>query len=328
MLQNKDLLQNRKNLLAFSAGVDSTALLFLLLENKIPFDIAIVDYGVREESKEELAYAQTLAKRYNFTCYTHQSHSIKKNFEATARTVRYDFFEKLIVRHQYQNLLTAHHLGDRFEWMLMQFCKGSGCVSLSGMKAVEKRNHYKLIRPLLHLDKSELLHYLDRQKHHYFLDATNQDEKYKRNEFRHKHTVPLLEKYLNGIKKSFEYIDEDVSDLIKEIELKECNDLTYFKRVHDSRSEVSVIDRYFKSQGKVLSAHERELLRDETSVVIGRKFIVSKTATYTFIAPFIKQTKMSKVFKEKMRLLKVDSKLRGYLASDEEAVALVSLLLQ
>ena len=74
MLQQKtkELLKNSKNLLAFSAGGDSTALLFLLLDNNIQFDIAIVDYGIRKQSKDEVAYAQELAKQYGFVTETNQ----------------------------------------------------------------------------------------------------------------------------------------------------------------------------------------------------------------------------------------------------------------
>ena len=47
----KSLLKTKKNLLAFSAGIDSSALFFILLENGIEFDVAIVDYGIRKSSK-------------------------------------------------------------------------------------------------------------------------------------------------------------------------------------------------------------------------------------------------------------------------------------
>ena len=52
--------QTTNNLLAFSGGVDSSALFFILLENNIPFDICIVDYGLREQSKLEVEYAYEL----------------------------------------------------------------------------------------------------------------------------------------------------------------------------------------------------------------------------------------------------------------------------
>lgn len=134
-----EILKESKNLLAFSAGVDSTALLFLLLKNYIKFDIAIVDYNQREQSKEEVLYAKELASIYGLKCYTFSAPKIEKNFESKARDIRYDFFKKIINNYGYTNLLTAHHLGDRFEWMLMQFCKGAGCAEIAGMRWLEKK---------------------------------------------------------------------------------------------------------------------------------------------------------------------------------------------
>ena len=49
MMFNKELIKTKKNLLAFSAGIDSTALFFLLLDNNIHFDIAIVNYNQRAQ---------------------------------------------------------------------------------------------------------------------------------------------------------------------------------------------------------------------------------------------------------------------------------------
>jgi len=268
MLQNKTKkeLQNTKNLLAFSAGGDSTALLFMLLENNIYFDIAIVDYGLRAQSKEEVAYAKALAKQYNFTCNVHQAKEIASNFEANARKIRYDFFETLIQEHNYTNLLTAHHLGDRFEWMLMQLCKGAGCLELSGMKTQSQRENYTLLRPLLHLDKSELITYLQTNKILYFNDASNSDEKYQRNYFRNHHTTPLLEKYLAGIKKSFQYIDEDSAEIIQEITLYRENEWAYFKSSTSKRSDIYHIDKYLKEEGYLISSSEKTLLKDEKTV--------------------------------------------------------------
>src|SRR3989338_1544035 len=168
MLENKTLLKikDKKNLLAFSGGADSTALFFLLLKHNIPFDIAIVNYGVREQSKEEVAYAQELAKTHNLKCHIFNAPKIEQNFEAAAREIRYNFFEELILKYKYENLLTAHHL-----------------------------------------DKKELLAYLHADEKIYFEDESNLDEDIKRNAFRHNYSLPLLEKYLGGIKKSFEYLD-------------------------------------------------------------------------------------------------------------------------
>jgi len=323
----KKLLQNSKNLLAFSAGIDSTALFFILLENNISFDIAIVDYGLRKQSKEEVAYAQKLAQAYQLQCYLKTAAKISSNFESKARDIRYTFFEELITLHTYENLLTAHHLGDRFEWFMMQFCKGAGCVELSGMQEIEQRKNYKLLRPLLNVDKEQLLSYLQKNNKEYFEDESNEDESYTRNYFRKQYTRPLLQKYYTGIKKSFEYIDADKKLLVTKAKIRQVNNLACFTK-KNSRSDIYNIDIYLKSLGHILTQKERKLLQEKKSVVIGRKYIISEIQQYICIAPYVKESKnFTKEFKEKMRKLKVDPKLRNYLVSDIEAEEFLSLLL-
>lgn len=330
MLKDKTLLnlKDKKNLLAFSGGADSTALFFLLLKHNVPFDIAIVDYGIREQSKEEVAYAQKLAKSHNLICHLLKAPKIKQNFEAKAREIRYSFFEELIKEYGYDNLLTAHHLGDRFEWMLMQFCKGAGCAEIAGMQSVQNREFYKLVRPLLHLDKKELLSYLHANEKEYFEDESNLDEDIKRNSFRHNYSMPLLEKYLSGIKKSFDYLDEDRAELIEEIELESIDDLVYFRSSHNLRADIFAIDKYLKAQLYMLSAGERDAIKNTPTVIVGRRFIVNRDRGFIFIVPYEQESvKMDEKFKDECRLLKIEPKIRPYLYKNQNAFLKVKELL-
>ncbi len=329
MLEKNSLLElkDKKNLLAFSAGVDSSALFFLLLKHNIKFDIAIVNYNIREQSLAELEYAKELASIHNLKCFVYSAPTIEKNFESSARKIRYDFFEQLIKEYNYENLLTAHHLGDRFEWMLMQFCKGAGCAEIAGMTKISQRENYNIIRPLLHLDKKELLVYLKANKLKYFEDESNLDEDIKRNSFRHNYSMPLLDKYLSGIKKSFDYLDEDRDSLIEQIDIKTIDDFAYFKSSQNRRADIFFIDKYLKSQLYMMSASERELLKSDSCVVVGRKFVVSFNNGYIFMIPYsTKQIGMPKEFKEEMRVLKVEPKLRVYLFENEDAFKLIKEL--
>ncbi len=335
-----DILKNKKNLLAFSAGVDSTALFFLLLKNNIKFDIAIVNYNVRKQSQKELEYAQELASIHNLKIHSLNAPKIDKNFEAKAREIRYDFFEELIKTYAYENLITAHHLGDRLEWMLMQFCKGAGCAEIAGMQKVQHRNSYTLVRPLLKLDKKELFAYLHANNIKYFEDESNLDEDIKRNSFRHSYASPLLDKYLDGIKKSFDYLDEDRAALIQEVEIKNIKDFAYFKKLQSKRADIFVIDKYLKSKSYMLSASEREMLKKEKITIVGRKFLVNQEKDFVFIVPYSQENfhtprvlphngsgRMPKEFKEECRILKIDPKLRPYLYENEEAFLKVKELL-
>ena len=329
MLEQKTLkyLQDKKNLLAFSGGVDSTALFFLLQDFNINFDIAIVNYSVREQSKDEVEYAKNLAKKYNKECYIHNAKKITNNFEAKAREIRYNFFEEIIDEKNYENLITAHHLGDRFEWMLMQFCKGAGCIELAGMNGLEKKEKYNIVRPLLHLDKSELLAYLDENNTKYFVDESNFDTNIKRNKFRHQHTNPLLDEYLSGIKKSFLYLDSDKETLINKAKINTIDNLSYFKS-SDTRSDIYNIDKHIKSLGHIITANERELLKVDNSVILGRKYLVVKHKDFVFITPY-ETTKepIPKEYKELFRVLKIDSKLRVYLYKNKNIFEEIRTLL-
>jgi len=89
-------LKYENNLLAFSAGIDSSALFFLLLENNIKFDIAIVDYGIRNESKKEVAHAKALAKKHKLFCHSIEAPKFDTHFEKKARDFRYEFFDSLV----------------------------------------------------------------------------------------------------------------------------------------------------------------------------------------------------------------------------------------
>ena len=51
--------------------------------------------------------------------------------------------------------------------------------------------------------------YLDHKNIKYFFDESNDDEKYKRNYFRHNFSNALLEEYESGILKSFNYLEKD-----------------------------------------------------------------------------------------------------------------------
>ena len=320
-------LQEGKNLLAFSAGVDSSALFFLLLEQNISFDIAIVNYKMRQQADEEVMHAEALAKRYNKQCYVLEKELPHQNFEAEARILRYHFFEQLISKHHYTHLVTAHQLDDRLEWFLMQFTKGAGLYELSGMHTLESRETHTLVRPLLETTKSDLLAYLNKNSRLYFEDKSNFDESYRRNYFRHKVTTPLLEQFEQGITKSLKYLQEDNKILHQESQYHSVNALYYFRTGATRRSDVIVVDKILKQLGFLMRQGDKEKLKVLDEHVVGRRFVVSFYKAHCFIAPYLQVT-MQKVFKEQCRKLQVPSKLRGYLSQNREASEVVFTLLQ
>ena len=317
--ENISLLQSSKNLLAFSAGVDSSALFFLLLEHKIKFDIALVNYALREQSDEEEAYALALAKEYGLKAYTIKAPHFENNFEKNARDFRYAFFDELMEKHEYHNLLTAHQLNDQLEWFLMRLTKGAGTVELLGLEHVSERKNYKLFRPLLRYSKDELLHYLEVHKHKYFVDESNHSQKYERNQFRAKFSNELIEEYAEGIKRSFDYLEEDKKVLSTGYEVIYHEKELYVLAYERKELIVRIVDKYLKKLGYLLSGKQREELKKENSLVFGNLWAVEVGDEYIYIAPY-RTSAMPKKFKEACRQLKIPSKVRPYL--NEETMEL------
>ena len=307
-------IKNQKNLLAFSAGVDSVALFFLLLEQNISFDIAIVDYNLRAQSKDEISYAKELALKYNKSIFIKDIKlENNSNFEKTARDIRYKFFEEIISENSYKNLITAHQLNDKLEWFLMQLSKGAGLVELIGFNEFEQKENYKIYKPLLNITKDELENYLKMNNHKYFIDESNFDEKYKRNFFRHNFSNPFLENFSSGVKKSFEYLQNDLNSLnIQNKPIKKIEELEIFLNQKDDNLNIRTIDLSLKKRGVLLSSAQRNEILKQKEITISHKINISILENYIWIAPNCSET-IDKKSKEKYRTNKIPKNIRTYI---------------
>ncbi len=306
-----DRLRESKNLLAFSAGVDSSALFFLLLEQNIEFDIAIVNYNLREESKDEVAYAVEIANRYSKKIYISNSPKFSRNFEANARDFRYNFFKSVIDKEGYDNLLTAHHLNDRLEWMLMRLSKGAGALTLSGMREIEKKESYSLIRPLLDSTKAQLLNFLEDRGIKYFIDKSNFDLKYERNRYR-PIAEALLENSKDGFIRSFNLLEQEANIVKSGFSLIYSKKSLRVIKIDSIDIAPYALNYYLKELNYLATYNELELIKRKNSIVVGRKWAVEIKNNYLFIAPYLNIV-IPKKDRDYFRVNKIPVKIRAYL---------------
>ena len=310
-------LKGKRNLLAFSAGVDSTALYHLLKAREIPFDIALVNYRTRPQSDEEAAYTGKLAEKDGKRAFIHL-HPLdpsRKAFEAEARKIRYAFFEKILSEEGYDNLITAHQLDDMLEWSLMQLCRGCGTAEFVGMQPVESREGYTLVRPLLFTPRQKLLEYLEKEGIRYFIDRSNLDPSYRRNRFRHQAAAFLMQECPEGIARSFRYMLEDKKALLGEEKiLFREEEMAVFERPARDTATIRRIDRLLKARGYLLSAAQKAEILKRGSVVVGGRWVVEIGPRLVWIAPYVRsETAMPKPFKEACRKARIPEKIRPYL---------------
>jgi tRNA(Ile)-lysidine synthase len=120
--------------------------------------------------------------------------------EASARTARYQAFSQLLDDNEY--LLTAQHLDDQAETLLLQLLRGSGTKGLSAMPRVKPFSKGYLCRPILDYKKQDILDYAKRHQLEWIEDESNQEQRFDRNYLRQT-ILPLLEKRWPAVKENF-----------------------------------------------------------------------------------------------------------------------------
>lgn len=318
-------IKNQKNLLAFSSGTDSSLLFYELNKNNIDFDMIIVNYNIREESKKEVEHAKLLALKYNKKLHLLELETkITSNFEKKARDIRYDFFDKTMEKYKYKNLILGHNLSDKFEWMLMQIAKGAGIEEIYGMNGYTKRKGYNIVRPLIKLTKEEILNKLKKNNIKYFYDKSNSDEKYTRNKIRHNFSEPFLKEFSKGVSKTFDILEKEKEHINKYELIKKKKE--YYKYKVDQVFSANILSKHFKKNGYLLSGNQRKEFEKNLEIVIplnkNKNVIATFKNGYIYITPYITNIKINKKEREKLRLSGIPPKHRPYIyiLSQEENI--------
>ncbi len=188
-------LKTKKILLAHSGGPDSTALFYIFLSLGYRFEVAHVNYGLRgQDSMTDEAFVKSECKHKKIHFHTKRVDTLKYaekhklSIQMAAREIRYSWFNELRMIHKFDCVVTAHHLNDSIETMLLNLIKGAGINGITGIKPV---NDY-IIRPLLFTDKNAIYSYLKDHNIKYRKDETNERDDYQRNYLRNR-IIPLLQ---------------------------------------------------------------------------------------------------------------------------------------
>jgi tRNA(Ile)-lysidine synthase len=191
-------------LVAVSGGRDSITLAHVMYtlvgELRLRLAFAHLNHGLRGiDSDRDAEFVADVARQIDVPCYIEKRdvrrhhRSGRMSLEEAGRKVRYEFLEDTAVRHGFNKIAVGHHSNDNAELVLMNLMRGSGPLGLSGMLPVRGA---KIIRPLIHLNRSEIVDYIAEKKLNYVTDASNLDLSYRRNRIRHR-LIPEIEKSFN-----------------------------------------------------------------------------------------------------------------------------------
>ena len=115
-----------------------------------------------------------------------------------ARKLRYDWFDGLLSKFNFDYLVTAHHLDDQIETYLINSSRGSGINGLLGITS----NSQKIFRPLLNILKIDILDYAQQNSVDYREDSSNSSEDYQRNMIRNS-VLPTFNEFDDNVMLKF-----------------------------------------------------------------------------------------------------------------------------
>lgn len=192
----QQLQQHRQFLVAFSGGLDSTVLLHQLVcwrrqEPGISLRAIHIHHGISQNADRWVEHCQQLCAEWQVPLVVERVTLMPggAGLEAEARAARYQAFREALLPSEV--LLTAQHLDDQSETLLLALKRGSGPAGLSAMPVSATFADTQLIRPLLHETRATLLLWAQRYGLRWIEDESNQDDAYDRN-FLRLRVLPLL----------------------------------------------------------------------------------------------------------------------------------------
>jgi tRNA(Ile)-lysidine synthase len=248
---NKLLDYDKHYIVALSGGADSTALLLVLISLGYNVCAAHCNFHLRGiESDRDENFCKDMCKRHNidfhlahFDTKTYASLN-KVSIEMAARTLRYSYFNNLCNDLNFDGICVAHHRDDSVETVLLNIIRGTGFDGLTGIKP---RNGI-ILRPLLCVNKSEILQFLNEEKQNYITDSTNLIDNIQRNKIR-LDVLPLLRTINPQVDGNIALMSERMQDISK---------------VLQTSIENSIKTCVAKNDGELVSINISKLLNEQS----------------------------------------------------------------
>ncbi len=307
IVENSLVKKGDKIVVAVSGGPDSMCLLDTLyrLKDELEFSILVahVNHGIRIESDLEKEYVEKYCKERNIPFFYLKvdvpklSKEKKISEETCGRMVRYDFFEKVRQENNADLIAVAHNLNDNIETILLNQIRGCGLKGLIGMDF--KFNN--IIRPLLTIEKKDILVYNNELELHPCFDKTNEEDIYLRNKIRlqlipylkelNPNFVTNISRMRNILKEDNDFIEEYTNIVFDKVIIKIDNskivfDFSKFMNEHKSiqkRIIRKIIEKKISNLDGIENIHVLDIIKLLNNNIKGKKYIIGNKFTIEII---------------------------------------------
>jgi len=185
--------ENAYYVVAYSGGIDSHVLLHCCKKLNVPLRAVHVHHGLQNVADYWVKHCQNICESLNIpldVLYVDAKKMRGQSPEEAARKARYDALQKNLV--EGECLVTAQHLNDQAETLLLQLFRTASTAGLSAMPERRQFGNHIHVRPLLSFSREEIENFAEENSLHWIEDPSNQDISFDRNYIR-TNLVPLLE---------------------------------------------------------------------------------------------------------------------------------------
>ena len=270
----RNLPVKKKFVVAVSGGPDSLALSFLAkiysIKKSIDIKYFIVDHKLRKNSTLEARAIQKKLKNFSIklNILTWKGAKPKKNIQSIAREKRYKLLTDAAKKYKIQNILLGHHLDDLFENFFIRILRGSGLKGLISLDKETHKDQINLIRPLIKIDKKDLIYISNYIFGSYIKDPSNEDDNFKRVKVRNF----LKQLSLEGFdRKKFFLTIKNLKFANENIEFYTKKNLHENVTILSKKNNIILKENFFSQSNEVVFRSLTEIIK-----IVGKKYYAAR----------------------------------------------------
>ena len=136
-----------------SGGLDSMVLLDFLRRMNLNLVVVHFNHQKRANSDKAAEMVKEYTEKYHIPFNYYKLTINSSDFQNRARILRHRHLEEVASRLNTPYIVTAHHLDDLLETVLISLTRGSNILGYAGMRQITEIGNYTYVKPFLYLEK-------------------------------------------------------------------------------------------------------------------------------------------------------------------------------